>query len=175
MSSPTETPVLLFAVLAPLFLAFELWQLVVSERYMGIKQIKVNADPRELPMSERVAAVWSIGLILYLPWMLTLLLHPVGRAPGVHDDQPGVGLGHRARHGGVKEEPATLGPTYVAGRQFAEARLDAHVAVRRKAARTAASRRRQVATGVVDRGVHHRPVRRDLRDAREDFLAFRIK
>jgi len=39
-----------FALLAPLFLVFEFWQLVISERYMGIKQIRVNADPRELPM-----------------------------------------------------------------------------------------------------------------------------
>jgi hypothetical protein len=72
-----------FALLAPVFLAFELWQLVMSERYMGIKQIRVNADPRELPMSERVAALWSVGLLLYVPWMFTLLLHPVGRAQGV--------------------------------------------------------------------------------------------
>ena len=72
-----------FALLAPVFLAFELWQLVMCERYLGIKQIRVNADPRELPMSDRVAAVWSLGLILYLPWMVTLLLHPVGRAEGI--------------------------------------------------------------------------------------------
>ena len=72
-----------FALLAPVFLVFEFWQLVISERYMGIKQIRVNADPRELPMSGRVAAVWSLGLLLYLPWMVTLLLHPVGRAQGV--------------------------------------------------------------------------------------------
>lgn len=72
-----------FALLAPVFLVFELWQLVMSERYMGIRQIKVNADPRELPMSDRVAATWSLGLLLYLPWMVTLLLHPVGRAQGV--------------------------------------------------------------------------------------------
>jgi hypothetical protein len=72
-----------FVVLAPLFLAFEFWQLVLSERYMGIKQIRVNADPRELPMSPRLAAAWSIGLLLYLPWMGSLLLYPVGRAQGV--------------------------------------------------------------------------------------------
>ena len=47
-----------FALLAPFFLAFELWQLVVSERYMGIKQIRVNADPRELPMAGWMAATW---------------------------------------------------------------------------------------------------------------------
>jgi hypothetical protein len=72
-----------FALLAPLFLVFELWQLVVSERYMGIKQIRVNADPRELPMPGWMAATWASGLIVYFTWMFTLLLHPVGRAQGV--------------------------------------------------------------------------------------------
>ena len=71
------------ALLAPLFLLFELGQLVVSERYMGIKQIRVNADPRELPMPTWMAAVWSSTLIVYFLWMFTLLLYPVGRAQGV--------------------------------------------------------------------------------------------
>ena len=71
-----------FALFAPLFFAFEIWQLVVSERYMGIKQIKVNADPRELPMAGWMAALWAGGLLFYLAWMLTLLLHPVGRSEG---------------------------------------------------------------------------------------------
>jgi len=72
-----------FALLAPLFLAFELWQLYVGERYLGIKQIKVNADPRELPMKNGMAATWASALIAYGIWMCTLLLHPVGRAQGV--------------------------------------------------------------------------------------------
>ena len=72
-----------FALLAPLFLAFEIWQLVLSERYMGIKQIRVNADPRELPMPGWTAAAWSGGLLIYYVWMITLLLHPIGRAQGV--------------------------------------------------------------------------------------------
>ena len=72
-----------FALLAPVFLVFELWQLVISERYMGIKQIRVNADPRELPMANWMAALWSGGLIVYFLWMFTLLLHPVGRAQGI--------------------------------------------------------------------------------------------
>lgn len=71
-----------FALLAPLFLAFEIWQLVVSERYMGIKQIKVNADPRSLPMKHWMAAFWAGGLLAYIVWMFSLLLHPVGRAQG---------------------------------------------------------------------------------------------
>ncbi len=72
-----------FALLAPLFLVFELWQLYVGERYLGIKQIKVHADPRELPMKNWMAATWAGGLLAYGVWMCTLLLHPVGRAQGV--------------------------------------------------------------------------------------------
>ena len=72
-----------FALLAPLFLTFELWQLFVSERYMGIKQIRVNTDPRELPMADWMAATWAGGLLVYYLWMFTLLLHPLGRAQGV--------------------------------------------------------------------------------------------
>lgn len=69
-------------LLAPLFFVFELWQLVVGERYLGVRQIRANADPRELPMPNWMAAAWSIGLIAYYCWMATLLLHPVGRAQG---------------------------------------------------------------------------------------------
>ncbi|HWA27501.1 MAG TPA: hypothetical protein VG734_17735 [Lacunisphaera sp.] len=72
-----------FALLAPLFFAFEIWQLVVGERYLGIKHIRTNADPRELPMASWMAAVWAGGLLVYLLWMFTLLLHPVGRAQGL--------------------------------------------------------------------------------------------
>jgi hypothetical protein len=75
-------PVNPLALLAPLFLLFELWQLVISERYMGVKQIRARADPRELPMADWMAATWAGGLVLYHVWMLTLLLHPVGRAQG---------------------------------------------------------------------------------------------
>lgn len=72
-----------FALLAPLFLLFEVWQLVISERYLGVKQIRVNADPRTLPMSGWVAAAWAGGLIVYFTWMTTLLIHPAGRAQGL--------------------------------------------------------------------------------------------
>lgn len=72
-----------FALLAPLFLALEVWQLVLSERYMGVKQIRVNADPRTLPMAGWMSALWAGGLLIYYSWMFTLLLHPIGRAQGV--------------------------------------------------------------------------------------------
>jgi hypothetical protein len=70
-------------LLAPLFLVFEVWQLVLCERYLGIRQIKANIDPRSLPMRESLAAVWSLILMFYLGWMGILLLHPVGRAQGL--------------------------------------------------------------------------------------------
>lgn len=70
------------ALLAPLFFAFELWQLFVGERYLGIQRIRAHADPRELPLSAGRAAFWAGGLLVYFAWMTTLLLHPLGRAQG---------------------------------------------------------------------------------------------
>ena len=71
------------AILAPLFLLFELWQLFLSERYMGIRQIRTNTDPRELPMADWVSTLWLAGLGLYLLWMTLLLFYPVGRPQGL--------------------------------------------------------------------------------------------
>lgn len=69
---------LLFAF-APLFLAFELWQLVVAERYVGIKQIERGTDPRELGLGEGAAAFWSLTLMAYWVWMALMLFQPWGR------------------------------------------------------------------------------------------------
>ncbi|HTB80941.1 MAG TPA: hypothetical protein VK717_08645 [Opitutaceae bacterium] len=65
---------------APLFLLFELWQLFISERYLGIRQIARGADPRELGLRELTAFFWSAGLVFYWLWMFVLLLQPFGRA-----------------------------------------------------------------------------------------------
>ncbi len=73
-------PLLLFA---PLFLIFEVWQLVLSERYLGIKQITRGADPRTLGLGEVTAFFWSIILIGYWLWMSLILLSPLGRAYGL--------------------------------------------------------------------------------------------
>jgi hypothetical protein len=70
-------------LLAPAFLVFEVWQLVISERYLGIKQIARGADPRTLGLGEGTAFLWSSAIILYWVWMLALLLVPVGRAHGL--------------------------------------------------------------------------------------------
>ncbi len=64
---------------APLFLLFEFWQLVLSERYLGIKQIARGADPRSLGPGEPTAFFWSLLLIGYWLWMVLLLLSPLAR------------------------------------------------------------------------------------------------
>ncbi len=70
-------------LLAPAFLLFEIWQLYIGERYLGIKQIARGADPRELGLGEVTAFFWSGGLILYWLWMLSLLTFSLGRVHGL--------------------------------------------------------------------------------------------
>ena len=70
-------------LLAPFFLAFEVVQLVLSERYLGIKQIARGADPRALGLGEVTAFFWSMTILGYWTWMLVLLALPLGRAFGL--------------------------------------------------------------------------------------------
>lgn len=68
---------------APLFLAFEVGQLVLCERYLGVKQIARGADPRSLGPGERVALAWTVLLTLYAVWMLLLAVTPLTRGHGL--------------------------------------------------------------------------------------------
>ena len=68
---------------APYFVLFELWQLVMSERYVGIKQIARNGDPRKLGLGEFTAFYWSTSILLYWAWMLCLLVGPFTRVHGL--------------------------------------------------------------------------------------------
>lgn len=70
-------------IFVPLFLLFEVWQLVLSERYLGIKQIARGADPRTLGLREATAFCWSIVLFGYWLWMLLLLTVAFSRAHGI--------------------------------------------------------------------------------------------
>ena len=72
-----EIPLLLY--LAPLFLAFEVWQLVIAERYVGVKQIARDLDPRDLGPGEGVAFLWIMGIIASYVWMLLMLVPRFGR------------------------------------------------------------------------------------------------
>jgi hypothetical protein len=76
-------PVPLFLLFAPLFIVFELWQLVISERYVGIKQIERNGDPRTLGLSEVTAFCWSMAIFAYGLWMAGLLFLSFGRVHGL--------------------------------------------------------------------------------------------
>lgn len=68
---------------APLFVVFEVWQLVLSERYLGVKQIARGADPRRLGLAELTAFLWTMALFAYWLWMLLLLFIPFGRVHGL--------------------------------------------------------------------------------------------
>ncbi|MEY4940735.1 MAG: hypothetical protein RIQ93_2470 [Verrucomicrobiota bacterium] len=72
-----------FLLFAPLFLVFEIWQLVICERYLGIKQIARGADPRALNLGETTAFFWTSAIVLYWFWMLLLLMLPNARLHGL--------------------------------------------------------------------------------------------
>ena len=74
---PPPIPLLLW--LAPLFLAFEAAQLVLAERYIGVKQLARHADPRDLGPRELVAFFWIAGIVIYWLWMLALVAPAFGR------------------------------------------------------------------------------------------------
>ncbi len=76
-------PVSPLIILAPLFLVFEVWQLVISERYLGVKRIAAGTDPRDSGPSEPIAALWSGLIFLYGVWMLMMLMPRLGRAQAV--------------------------------------------------------------------------------------------
>lgn len=69
----------LLFLLAPLFLVFELGQLVICERYVGIKQIARRGDPRDVGPNELVSFFWTALLVTYWLWMLLLLLEKSSR------------------------------------------------------------------------------------------------
>jgi hypothetical protein len=73
------TPLSSIVYLAPLWLLFELGQLAIGERYLGIKQIERGIDPRERGPGEFVAFLWSAGLLIYWVWMALMLTQSVGR------------------------------------------------------------------------------------------------
>jgi hypothetical protein len=77
--SETARAVTVLFIFAPVFLVFELWQLVLAERYVGIKQIERGTDPRELGLGEAAAAFWSLMLLAYWAWMALMLFQPWGR------------------------------------------------------------------------------------------------
>jgi hypothetical protein len=73
-----DIPILLY--LSPLCLAFEVWQLLVAERLLGLKQIEKGIDPREDKPGELLSFFWGSGIVLYWVWMILMLIPDFGRA-----------------------------------------------------------------------------------------------
>ena len=69
--------VLLFAI--PLLFFFEVWQLVLGERYLRIRQIESDVDPRALGLGEFTAFLWSMGILGSWGWMIAMAFARFGR------------------------------------------------------------------------------------------------
>lgn len=74
-----QVPPLVF--LAPVFLLFEVAQLIVAERYLGVKQIEAGIDPRESGPDESTARWWSLGILGEALWLTILACYSFSRVP----------------------------------------------------------------------------------------------
>lgn len=66
--------------LTPLWFIFEVTQLIVSERFLGVKQIEADTDPRLHAPREPQAFAWSAAILLFWLWLVAMLFQPLGRA-----------------------------------------------------------------------------------------------
>lgn len=73
-----EVPALLYLV--PVCLLFEVWQLIIAERHIGIKHIESGIDPRDHAPGELLSFIWGSGIVLYWIWMILMLIPDQGRA-----------------------------------------------------------------------------------------------
>jgi len=64
-------PFLLF--LSPVLIALELAQLILAERYFGVKQIEVQADVRRASIGPTLACCWSLAIFGNWIWMAAML------------------------------------------------------------------------------------------------------
>lgn len=75
---------MLLIYLSPIFILYEMFQLVVAERYIGIKQIRSGVHPMDSETSapEWLAAGWLIGMFSYWLYMFVLIFNPWGGMQG---------------------------------------------------------------------------------------------
>ena len=69
--------------LTPVWFVFEIIQLIVSERFLGVKRIKTDADPRQLGPREPLAFLWCMAIMLFWLWLVAMLFQSTGRAAAV--------------------------------------------------------------------------------------------
>ena len=67
--------------LTPVWFVFEIVHLIASERFLGVKQIEADSDPRQLGPREPIAFVWTTGILLFWLWLVAMLFQSTGRAP----------------------------------------------------------------------------------------------
>ncbi|MGE9296087.1 MAG: hypothetical protein ACQKBV_07370 [Puniceicoccales bacterium] len=65
-------------LIAPLFMVFDIAQLLVAERYIGIKQIRTGLHPLEMDKRppDWVVGIWVIGLAALWLYMIALVFDP---------------------------------------------------------------------------------------------------
>ena len=66
------------AALAPAWIGFEVLQLVLCERYLGIRQIQVGKDPRQEGPHQAIAFSCVALTVLYWAWMVGMLVAHIG-------------------------------------------------------------------------------------------------
>ena len=66
--------------LTPVWFVFEILNLLVCERFLGVKQIETNTDPRQLGPRESLAFAWTAGILLFWLWLVAMLFQSTGRA-----------------------------------------------------------------------------------------------
>ncbi len=72
------------AYIAPLFIAFDIFQLVAAERYIGIKQIRAGVHPLEAGKSGPVwlALFWLAGAFAMWAYMAAMVFSARGALQG---------------------------------------------------------------------------------------------
>jgi hypothetical protein len=66
--------------LTPVWFVFEIFNLLACERFLGVKQIEANTDPRQLGPRESLAFIWTAGIFLFWLWLVAMLFQSTGRA-----------------------------------------------------------------------------------------------
>jgi hypothetical protein len=75
----SEPPLAVF--IAPLFIAFEVVQLVAAEKLLGVKQIERGTDPRNDGPGEFMSALWATAILAEGAWLIWLLADHATRVP----------------------------------------------------------------------------------------------
>lgn len=76
---------MLLIYLAPVFILFELLQLTIAERFIGIRQIRQGKNPLDSAVVGRnaLAAVWLGCIVVYWAYMVLLAWDPRAGLQGI--------------------------------------------------------------------------------------------